>query len=199
MSSFVLVGFHHSRSLATKGATKASTMNSLGDATFLFIVSSHLLGSCGSMLVVFGCALSSSSVLLWTTVMVIATASSKGVQCLFQIWLEDAMEGPTPISALIHSSTLVVSGSVLLLKSTFCTLISSTDVLMLASGCSLISIVLVSTTVLLHNDCKRTIASSTAVHVSLLLLFSSWISGAVLCHICSHSMFKATSFVACGL
>ena len=118
LASYLLIGFWHSRPEAVAAAKKAFVMNAIGDATMalaLFL----LIWSTGS--VDFGVVFEDAGSLDTTTVNLVALgllggAVAKSAQLPLHTWLPDAMEGPTPVSALIHAATMVTAGVYLLVR-----------------------------------------------------------------------------------
>src|SRR4051794_34921675 len=117
LSSYLLIGFHHDRPSAIAAAKKAFIMNAVGDATFalaLFLLILHT-GSLGfSSLGAIGG--SSSLVVNLVALGLLGGAVAKSAQIPLHTWLPDAMEGPTPVSALIHAATMVTAGVYLIAR-----------------------------------------------------------------------------------
>src|SRR5918911_583475 len=116
LSSYLLIGFWHERPTAVAAAKKAFVMNALGDATmalafFLLIQRNHTLNFPGAFSVHGGG---------WFVNLValglLGGAVAKSAQIPLQTWLPDAMEGPTPVSALIHAATMVTAGVYLIVR-----------------------------------------------------------------------------------
>src|SRR5437763_9573781 len=116
LSSYLLIGFWHERPSAVQAAKKAFVMNAFGDATmalafFILIAHTHSL-SFGSA---FSIHLSSTAANL-VALGLLGGAVAKSAQIPLQTWLPDAMEGPTPVSALIHAATMVTAGVYLIAR-----------------------------------------------------------------------------------
>src|SRR4029079_13813695 len=115
LSSYLLIGFWHQRPSAVQAAKKAFVMNAFGDATMalaLFIVIAHTNSlSFGAL----GAGFSSTQPNL-IALGVLGGAVAKSAQIPLQTWLPDAMEGPTPVSALIHAATMVTAGVYLIAR-----------------------------------------------------------------------------------
>ena len=118
LASYLLIGFYHHRPEAVAAAKKAFIMNAIGDATmalgfFLLIAKTGTLEYAG----VFAAAphLSSTTVNL-VALGLLGGAVAKSAQLPLQTWLPDAMEGPTPVSALIHAATMVTAGVYLIVR-----------------------------------------------------------------------------------
>src|SRR5207244_3960576 len=118
LSSYLLIGFWHERPSAVAAAKKAFVMNAVGDATFalaLFL----LIAKTGTL--DYGLAFSkahglSQTVLILVALGLLGGAVAKSAQLPLQTWLPDAMEGPTPVSALIHAATMVTAGVYLIVR-----------------------------------------------------------------------------------
>ena len=118
LSSYLLIGFEHERPAAVAAAKKAFIMNAVGDATFalalfLLIQQTGTLGYEAVFAEVDGL---SSTVATLVALGLLGGAVAKSAQLPLQTWLPDAMEGPTPVSALIHAATMVVAGVYLIFR-----------------------------------------------------------------------------------
>lgn len=133
-----------------------------------------------------------------TGLLLFGGAISKSAQIPLHVWLPDAIEGPTPVSALIHAATLVTAGVYLILRCSSILEFGSTAliiILFIGSFTSLFS----ATTGLFQNDLKRVIAFSTASQLGYIFLslgFSNF--SATLFHLINHAFFKAGLFLAAG-
>ena len=115
LSSYLLIGFWHERPSAIAAAKKAFVMNAIGDATmalalFLLIMKATRSSSASSA------ATYSSTVATLVALGLLGGAVAKSAQLPLQTWLPDAMEGPTPVSALIHAATMVTAGVYLIVR-----------------------------------------------------------------------------------
>ncbi len=171
LSSYLLIGFWHDRPSAVAAAKKAFVMNAIGDATMalaLFL----LIQRTGSLNfdVVFGDA---GSLGTWTANLValglLGGAVAKSAQLPLQTWLPDAMEGPTPVSALIHAATMVTAGVYLIVR-TSPLFEAAPRVLELAGGLGAITLVLAGLIALVQTDIKRVIAYSTMSQIGYMFL-----------------------------
>ena len=114
LASYLLIGFYHDRRSAVEAAKKAFVMNALGDAIMAlgFFLLIFQVGSL-DFGVVFDAAESgelSDTVVTLVALGLLGGAVAKSAQIPFHTWLPDAMEGPTPVSALIHAATMVTAG-----------------------------------------------------------------------------------------
>jgi NADH-quinone oxidoreductase subunit L len=201
LASYLLIGFWHQRPEAVAAAKKAFVMNAIGDATmalgfFLLISKTSSL----DFSVAFGAAPQLSS----TTVNLIALgllggAVAKSAQLPLQTWLPDAMEGPTPVSALIHAATMVTAG-VYLIARTHPIFEAAHSIEDLAAGLGAATLVLAGLIALVQTDIKRVIAYSTMSQIGYMFLgagVGAYANG--MFHLVTHAFFKALLFLAAGL
>src|SRR5256712_1925517 len=193
LSSYLLIGFWHVRPEAVAAAKKAFVMNAIGDATmalgfFLLIFKTGSL----DFSVAFGAAPHLSS----TTVNLIALgllggAVAKSAQLPLQTWLPDAMEGPTPVSALIHAATMVTAGVYLIVR-THVIFELAPKVEDLAAGLGAATLLLAGLIALVQVDIKRVIAYSTMSQIGYMFLgagLGAYANG--MFHLMTHAFFKA--------
>ena len=171
LASYLLIGFYHDRPEAVAAAKKAFIMNAIGDATmalgfFLLIAKTGTLDFAGSF--------AAAPHLSHTTVNLIALgllggAVAKSAQLPLQTWLPDAMEGPTPVSALIHAATMVTAGVYLIVR-THPIFEAAHHVEDLAAGLGAATLVLAGLIALVQTDIKRVIAYSTMSQIGYMFL-----------------------------
>nr|YP_009327460.1 NADH dehydrogenase subunit 5 [Spirobranchus giganteus]APA32612.1 NADH dehydrogenase subunit 5 [Spirobranchus giganteus] len=181
ISSFLLVVFYSKSQSASSGVVTIMT-NRLGDGCLL-------IGLC---IVGFEVAPVSSEIVCG---LFVVAAFSKSAQWPLSSWLPAAMAAPTPVSSLVHSSTLVTAGVYLLLR------VDSVCHSLLVGLQELISVTffLACLSALYSYDIKHIIAMSTLSHLSLMFLsLSAGYISVVLFHLISHAMFKALTFLAAG-
>src|SRR5207247_874705 len=162
LSSYLLIGFWHDRPSAVAAAKKAFVMNALGDATMalaFFVLIAHS----GSLS--FAAAFQTASGLSSTTLNLVALgllggAAAKSAQVPLHTWLPDAMEGPTPVSALIHAATMVTAG-VYLIARTNPIFEQARTVELVAAGLGALTLLVAGLIALVQTDIKRVIAYST--------------------------------------
>jgi NADH-quinone oxidoreductase subunit L len=201
LCSYLLIGFWHDRPSAVAAAKKAFVMNAIGDATMalaLFL----LIQRTGSLNfeIVFANA---DSLGVWAANLValglLGGAIAKSAQLPLQTWLPDAMEGPTPVSALIHAATMVTAGVYLIVR-TSPLFEAAPKVLELAGGLGAITLVMAGLIALVQTDIKRVIAYSTMSQIGYMFLavgLGAYADG--MFHLMTHAFFKALLFMAAGL
>ncbi len=204
LASYLLIGFWHQKDSATNAAIKAFVVNRIGDAGFLvaiFIVWT-LFGTLELQELQVGVTEAS---LLWEdrhTILTFAgigfllACMGKSAQFPLQIWLPDAMEGPTPVSALIHAATMVAAGIYLLCRVFF---LLNEDVLHLITLIGALTAVLGAFSALFQNDIKKVLAYSTISQLGLMVLAVGIGSYTLaLFHLFTHAFFKACLFLCAG-
>jgi NADH-quinone oxidoreductase subunit L len=198
LSSYLLIGFWHERPSAVQAAKKAFVMNAFGDATmalafFILIAHTHSL-SFG----VLNTHLSSTEVNL-VALGLLGGAAAKSAQIPLQTWLPDAMEGPTPVSALIHAATMVTAG-VYLIARTHPIFEQARTVELIAAGTGALTLLVAGLIALVQVDIKRVIAYSTMSQIGYMFLgagVGAYANG--MFHLLTHAFFKALLFMAAGV
>jgi len=202
LSSYLLIGFWHDRPSAVAAAKKAFVMNAVGDATMalaLFL----LIQRTGSLNfdVVFTRAPSSlgSTAANLVALGLLGGAVAKSAQLPLQTWLPDAMEGPTPVSALIHAATMVTAGVYLIVR-THPLFELAPRVLELSAGLGAATLVMAGLIALVQTDIKRVIAYSTMSQIGYMFLAAGVAAYSnAMFHLMTHAFFKALLFMAAGL
>jgi NADH-quinone oxidoreductase subunit L len=201
LSSYLLIGFWHDRPSAIAAAKKAFVMNAIGDATMalaLFL----LIQRTGSLdfEVVFPRGGSFGG---WPANLIalglLGGAVAKSAQLPLQTWLPDAMEGPTPVSALIHAATMVTAGVYLIVR-THTLFEAAPRVEELAAGLGAATLLLAGLIALVQTDIKRVIAYSTMSQIGYMFLgagLGAYANG--MFHLMTHAFFKALLFMAAGM
>jgi NADH-quinone oxidoreductase subunit L len=198
LCSYLLIGFHYERPSAVQAAKKAFIMNAFGDATMalaLFL----LIWETGSASLEFGVVTADGTIATLVALGLLGGAVAKSAQVPLHTWLPDAMEGPTPVSALIHAATMVVAGVYLLvrLSSVF---EAAPEVQDLAAGLGAITLLVAGLVALVQTDIKRVIAYSTMSQIGYMFLgagLGAYASG--MFHLMTHAFFKALLFLAAGI
>jgi NADH-quinone oxidoreductase subunit L len=201
LSSYLLIGFHHERPSAVAAAKKAFIMNAFGDATMalaLFL----LIQKTGSLDydVVFAKAGGlSDTVLVLVTLGLLGGAVAKSAQLPLQTWLPDAMEGPTPVSALIHAATMVTAGVYLIVR-THPLFELAPNVQDTAAVLGTLTLLMAGLIALVQTDIKRVIAYSTMSQIGYMFLgagIGAYANAMFL--LMAHAFFKALLFLGAGI
>jgi NADH-quinone oxidoreductase subunit L len=201
LSSYLLIGFWHERPSAVAAAKKAFIMNAFGDATMAlaFFV---LIQKTGTLdyAPVFSKAHGLSSLTLNLVALgLLGGAVAKSAQLPLQTWLPDAMEGPTPVSALIHAATMVTAGVYLIVR-THALFELAPKIEDLAAGLGAATLLMAGLIALVQTDIKRVIAYSTMSQIGYMFLGAGLGAYAnAMFHLMTHAFFKALLFLAAGL
>ena len=201
-TSYVLIGHWFYRDAAADAANKAFITTRIGDFGFIIGILMVWMAT-GS--VVFAeiaprmPALSSHSMFLTVVALLIfCGAVGKSAQFPLHVWLPDAMEGPTPISALIHAATMVAAGVYMLVRVAFVVQASSTALLIIA-WIGTITAAMAALIATQQNDIKRILAYSTISQLGYMIMAVGLASNeAAMFHLFTHAFFKALLFLAAG-
>jgi NADH-quinone oxidoreductase subunit L len=198
LSSYLLIGYWHERPSAIAAAKKAFVMNAIGDATMALAF--FLLIKEGNSLEfgILGGEFSSTTANL-VALGLLGGAVAKSAQLPLQTWLPDAMEGPTPVSALIHAATMVTAGVYLIVR-THPIFEQAPAVADLAAGLGAGTLLLAGLIALVQVDIKRVIAYSTMSQIGYMFLaagLGAYANG--MFHLMTHAFFKALLFMAAGI
>jgi NADH-quinone oxidoreductase subunit L len=204
LSSYLLINFWHRRREAVAAGKKAFVMNAVGDATFalsLFI----LIQQIGSLDydTVFSAAPEAlgenSTLAVLVALGLLGGAVAKSAQIPLHTWLPDAMEGPTPVSALIHAATMVTAG-VYLIARTSPLFELAIDVRDLAGVLGAVTLLVAGLIAIVQTDIKRVIAYSTMSQIGYMFVaVGLGAYGAGMFHLMTHAFFKALLFMAAGV
>jgi NADH-quinone oxidoreductase subunit L len=202
VSSYLLIGFWFDRPAAAAAAKKAFLVTRLGDLGFLLaIILIFVQAGTFDIDEIEELALAgalSSSVLTFFALGVFAGAAGKSAQVPFQVWLPDAMEGPTPVSALVHSATMVAAG-VYLVARMFPIFHESTDALAVVGAIGGITAIAAALLGLVMTDIKRVLAYSTISQLGYMMLalgIGAYV--AAIFHLFTHAFFKSLLFLGSG-
>jgi NADH-quinone oxidoreductase subunit L len=203
-ASYLLISYWYRRTTATRAGIKAFVINVVGDVglvlgTFFVLRHSGTLDLLGTFKAVDGGAFAAHhGALVAGCVLLLVGAFAKSAQIPLHTWLPDAMEGPTPVSALIHAATMVTAGVYLIARMhpLFEHAQAAADV-GAAIGCA--TLLIAGTIGLVATDIKRVIAYSTMSQIGYMIMgVSAGAYAAGLFHLMTHAFFKALLFMAAG-
>ncbi|MFC6018681.1 NADH-quinone oxidoreductase subunit L [Plantactinospora solaniradicis] len=202
LASYLLISFWNDRPSAATAGKKAFLMNRVGDAglAIAIFIMFATLGSTQFEDVFNGAGQLAGSTVLVMGLLLLLGAAGKSGQFPLQAWLPDAMEGPTPVSALIHAATMVTAGVYLIARSnpifsldpTLQTVVVSVGALTLLMGCIIGAA---------KDDIKRVLAWSTVSQIGYMFLGVGLGGGAyalAIIHLLAHGFFKANMFLGAG-
>jgi NADH-quinone oxidoreductase subunit L len=201
--SYLLIGFWHERPKAREAAKKAFIVTRIGDVGLLIgiLLIWREVGSF-SMLDAFEAARTgamSEGVATASAILLFLGAMGKSAQVPFHVWLPDAMEGPTPVSALIHAATMVVAGVYLVARTFPLFEAYDADPLLVVSIVGLVTALGAATIALVATDLKRILAYSTISHLGLMMLsLGAFGYTAAIFHMMAHGFSKALLFLGAG-
>ena len=202
VASYLLISFWYDRPSAATAGKKAFLMNRVGDAGLAIAIFMMFatLGSTQYDEVFNGASSLAAGTVLVMGLLLLLGAAGKSGQFPLQAWLPDAMEGPTPVSALIHAATMVTAGVYLIARSnpifslntTLQTVVVSVGALTLLMGCIIGAA---------KDDIKRVLAWSTVSQIGYMFLGVGLGGGAyalAIVHLLAHGFFKANMFLGAG-
>ena len=200
LSSYLLIGYHHERPSAVAAAKKAFIMNAFGDATMALAIFLLFWKGAPLALAEFEYADGTSkTVMTFVALGMLGGAVAKSAQIPLHTWLPDAMEGPTPVSALIHAATMVTAGVYLLVRM-HPIFEAAPEVQDLAAGIGALTLLVAGLIALVQTDIKRVIAYSTMSQIGYMFLgagLGAYVGG--MFHLMTHAFFKALLFLAAGI
>jgi len=190
LSSYLLIGFWYKKPEAVQASKKAFLMNRVGDAGFLIgIFAVYAYNHQSTDLTTFASFQLPTSFCL----LLFCGTIAKSAQFPLHTWLPDAMEGPTPVSALIHAATMVVAGIYLLIR---IHPMFNADASEIVAGVGAITMLLGSIYAIFQTDIKKTLAYSTVSQLGLMVLgLGNHVSAF---HLFTHAFFKAGLFLCAG-
>ncbi len=223
VSSFLLIGYHYDRPSAVAASKKAFIVTRFADLGFLIgilVLSFHantldfptlierLTDPASPYLPAAAApAFLGLSALTWGLVLVFAGGAGKSAMFPLHIWLPDAMEGPTPVSALIHAATMVVAGVYLVARLFPVFALSCPAALEVVAVTGILSAALAAVIACTQTDIKRVLAYSTMSQIGY-MMFALGVAGwgaanegfsASMFHLFTHAMFKAGLFLCAGV
>jgi NADH-quinone oxidoreductase subunit L len=205
LSSFLLIGFYTERISAVQAARKAFVINTIGDVGLLLGVFTILYNTGGA--ISYADVFTSPNLLgdgvnyswvNWTAALLFVACAAKSAQLPLHTWLADAMEGPTPVSALIHAATMVTAGVYLVCRAA--PIFGRSEVMLVAIPLiGAITAIYAATCALGQFDLKRVLAYSTVSQLGYMFMAAgTGAYQAALFHLMTHAFFKALLFLAAG-
>ncbi len=203
LCSYLLIGFWYERGAAAEAGKKAFVVNRVGDFCFL-IALFYLYAVFGSL--DFQAILPKASALLAPEsaaataicLLLFAGAAGKSAQIPLYVWLPDAMEGPTPVSALIHAATMVTAGVYMVARTHALFELSSAAMLVVAVVGAL-TLLMAASIAMVQNDIKKVLAYSTVSQLGYMFLACGvGAFSAAVFHLMTHAFFKALLFLGAG-
>ncbi|OPA88286.1 monovalent cation/H+ antiporter subunit A [Pseudomonas fluorescens] len=203
--SFLLIGYWHHRADARRGAYMALMVTGAGGLCLLagVMLLGHIVGSYDlEQVLAAGDQIRAHSLYPVMLALVLIGALSKSAQFPFHFWLPHAMAAPTPVSAYLHSATMVKAG-VFLLARLWPSLSGSEEWFWIVGGAGALTLLLGAYCAMFQNDLKGLLAYSTISHLGLITLLlglnSPLAAVAAVFHILNHATFKASLFMAAGI
>lgn len=205
ISSFLLISFWHHKSEGRKGARMALTVTGAGGLALLagLIMIGNIVGSYDLDVVLkSGDLIRDNSLYPVVLTLVLLGAFTKSAQFPFHFWLPHAMAAPTPVSAYLHSATMVKAGIFLMAR--FYPVLAATELwVIIVTLTGLATLLLGAYTALFKHDLKGLLAYSTISHLGLITLLlgmgTELAAIAAIFHIINHATFKASLFMAAGI
>ena len=204
LCSYLLIGFYFHRTSATNAANKAFITNRIGDAGFIlgmFFIAWYV----GSLRYTEVIAAARSGnfhvgdpIITAATLLLFVGACGKSAQLPLYVWLPDAMEGPTPVSALIHAATMVTAGVYMVARSNALFVLAPTS-MMIVAIVGVLTAIFAASIGLVQNDIKRVLAYSTVSQLGYMFLalgVGAFAAGVF--HVFTHAFFKALLFLGAG-
>jgi len=203
--SFLLIGYWHHNASARDGARMALTVTAMGGLCLLIgvLLLGHIVGSYDlDEVLVSGDLIRASGLYLPALLLVLLGALTKSAQFPFQFWLPHAMAAPTPVSAYLHSATMVKAGVFLLIL--LSPALSGTEAwFYIVVSAGLCTLLLGAYAAIFQQDLKGLLAYSTISHLGLITLLlglsSPLATVAAIFHTINHATFKASLFMAAGI
>src|ERR1700724_4347147 len=205
LCSYLLIGFYFLRKSASDAGKKAFIVNRIGDAGFLLGLL-LMLGTLGTIqFTELGPAIAAGNfavgngTLTAIALLLFVGATGKSAQLPLYVWLPDAMEGPTPVSALIHAATMVTAG-VYMIARTNAVFSMAPRALEVVAVVGCVTSLFAATMGLVQNDIKRVLAYSTVSQLGYMFLacgVGAFTAGVF--HLMTHAFFKALLFLGSGI
>ena len=208
LGSYLLIGFWYDRRSAAEAAKKAFITTRIGDVGLLIGIlllfkevgtfDMSTIFEQAELLVKGEPSLLSTGTATAAAILLFLGAMGKSAQVPFHVWLPDAMEGPTPVSALIHAATMVAAG-VYLVARAFPIFEAAPDVLIVVAVIGLVTSLVGASMALVVTDLKRILAYSTISHLGLMMLsLGAFGFTAAIVHLLAHGFSKGLLFLGAG-
>jgi NADH-quinone oxidoreductase subunit L len=203
LASYLLIGFWREKTSAVRAARKAFVMNVIGDvgmviAAFAIFESFGTLNFVEVFAAAPGTFRTNDDQILLITLLLLVGAFAKSAQLPLHTWLPDAMEGPTPVSALIHAATMVTAGVYLVARCHVLYELAPFTMYLIA-GVGVLTAVFAGTMGMVQYDIKRVIAYSTMSQLGYMFLaMGLGVYSLGMFHLMTHAFFKALLFLAAG-
>jgi NADH-quinone oxidoreductase subunit L len=206
LCSYLLIGFWYRKQSASRAGMKAFVVNRIGDAGLILgmVLAFHALGTVDLVeLAENAAALPREGLGEWGVVtalclLLFVGACGKSAQVPLHVWLPDAMEGPTPVSALIHAATMVTAG--VYMVSRLAAVFSRSETAMLAVAVvGTVTALMAATIAIVQTDIKKVLAYSTVSQLGFMFLacgVGAFAAG--IFHLFTHAFFKALLFLGAG-
>jgi NADH-quinone oxidoreductase subunit L len=203
LCSYLLIGFWFTRQAAADAGKKAFIVNRVGDVGFILgvflifssfgsVQFSEVFGQAAQQLVPGGAVATAIALLLFLG------ATGKSAQIPLYIWLPDAMEGPTPVSALIHAATMVTAGVYMMARCSVLYLMAPAAMVVVVMV-ALLTALLAASVALVQTDIKRVLAYSTISQLGYMFVACGvGAFTAAIFHLLTHAFFKALLFLGAG-
>jgi len=202
LTSYLLIGFWYEKKSASDAGKKAFITTKVGDLGFLLglMMMGFYLGTFNyhEVFAAIEAGQISGGVLTAMAIFVFCGAVGKSAQFPLHVWLPDAMEGPTPVSALIHAATMVAAGVFLVARS-MTVFLATVDGAMTVAWIGLITSFFAATIALVQVDIKRVLAFSTLSQLGYMIMalgLGGYTAGTF--HLMTHAFFKALLFLGAG-
>ncbi len=205
LCSYLLIGFWYEKKSAADAGKKAFIVTRIGDFGFMlgiFLLFWSLGGkdiwTIDIREIAEGCHFLDPAVVTVIALLLLMGAVGKSAQIPLYVWLPDAMEGPTPVSALIHAATMVTAGAYMIARMNFIYLLSPTAITVVAI-IGVATAFYAATIGLVQNDIKRVLAYSTISQIGYMFLAAGvGAFAAGIFHLMTHAFFKALLFLGAG-
>jgi NADH-quinone oxidoreductase subunit L len=199
LCSYLLIGFWFEKRSAANAAKKAFIVNRIGD--FSFLLGILLLGGLAGSLTIGAineeAGAMTAGIATIASLLLFGGATGKSAQIPLYIWLPDAMEGPTPVSALIHAATMVTAGVYMVAR--FSPVFEAGDVLWVVGWIGALTALWAALMAAAEYDIKRVLAYSTISQLGYMFLAHGVMSySAGIFHLVTHAFFKALMFLGAG-